>query len=82
MCCSKHAIGKALWVLAAISLILAWVSGSDIIFGADALTWYINAIVLGILAIPLKIGRCGSCLGMSRHCGCGSGDCPECEMKK
>ena len=55
---TKAIVGKILWILAALAFIFAWVT---ILRGAplgplDPLFLLWNALVLGVLAIPLKLG--------------------------
>ena len=66
---SKHLIKcwvwKGLWALAAIAFILAWVSvlRRATIFNMDPLFLLWNALVLGVLSIPVKLDchSCGVC---------------------
>ena len=53
---------KTLWVLAAIAFILAWVSvlRRATILNMDPLFLLWNALVLGVLSIPVKLD-CHSC---------------------
>ena len=53
---------KALWGLGFLSLILAWVTNytQSSIIGYGALAWFWNALVLGVLAISIKLD-CHSC---------------------
>ncbi|MEK7115217.1 MAG: hypothetical protein AAB847_02570 [Patescibacteria group bacterium] len=72
-CCVKPMLGGVLWVAAAIALIAAWMaSSSDIglVYGRDELHWYLDAIVLAVLALGCKI-----------HCGRGDG-CGMCGTNK
>ena len=61
----KCMLWKGLWLLAAVSFILAFVLAKDggwiMRMGAEA--WYWNALILGILAIPIKLDchDCGVC---------------------
>lgn len=73
-CCWLPLLGLFLWFAAAVSLVLAWVAVSRKapVLGYADIGWYLNAIVLSLLAIPLKLKR-GWC---KMHGGsCGSGDC-------
>ena len=66
---NKHLIKcwlwKAMWVLAALSFILAWVSvmRRAPIGQFDPLFLLWNALVLGVLSIPIKLDcrKCGTC---------------------
>ena len=55
----RHTIGKVLWLLSVLSLLIAWfaLSGDGIAFGLDTMSWYWNALIFGVLALPLKIGK-------------------------
>ena len=58
---------KVLWALCAISLVLAWMSGiNGMMFNLPAGIWFWTALVLGVLAIPIKLD-CHSC----NTCGIG-----------
>jgi hypothetical protein len=63
-----YVFGLLLWVAAIIALVYAWVAtvrGS--ILGEQAEFWFWNALILGVLAVPLRArsgnGTCGSCGG-------------------
>ena len=67
-CCAKPWLGGLLWLAAAVALILAWSAGSSefgLVWGRDELHWYLDAIVLGVLALGCKLhcsrGDCGKC---------------------
>ncbi len=73
----KCLVWKVLWLLGAISLVLAWMAGPN---GA-ALTlpapmWFWSALVLGVLAISIKLDchACGMC-GMGGGGMCDKGMC-------
>ena len=53
---------KTLWGLGFLSLILAWITNynQSAIIGYGALAWFWNALVLGVLAISIKLD-CHSC---------------------
>lgn len=55
----KYMLGKALWSLSLLSLLIAWftISGEGMFFGLDTITWYWNALIFGVLALPLKMGE-------------------------
>lgn len=57
-CCWR----MALWTLAALALVVAWVSvyKKAPVFNLEPLAWYWNALVLGVLANGCK-GGCSSC---------------------
>jgi len=57
--------GGFLWFLGFVSLVFAWIAarGGELL-GYDALFWMMNALVLGVLAIPLKLRRMGCGMGM------------------
>ena len=58
-CCLRPLLGKLLWVVAAFALIAAWLSGSTGAFwGREAMTWYWDALVLGVLALGLRGHGC------------------------
>lgn len=66
-CCIKPMLGGLLWLLAAVSLLLAWYTTAQemVFWGKDAAHWYWDALVLGVLALGCKIhcgkGECGMC---------------------
>ena len=65
-------LGALLWIAAFLSLVFAWYARDGVFLGYSGLGWYWNALVLGILALPLKM-RGGWC---KRHGDvCGGGDC-------
>ena len=70
-CCFKPMLGGLLWLLAAISFIVACYSSSTgvMVWGKEVMTWYWNALTLGVLALGCKI-----------HCS--RMDCGMCGMKK
>ncbi len=52
---------KLLWVLGALSLVLAWVAGvNGQVLQLPGIVWFFNALVFGILAVPIKLD-CHSC---------------------
>lgn len=71
-CCWMPIIGGGFWVLAVLSLIFAWVAKDTVFLGYSGLGWYWNALVLGVLAIPLKL-KSGWC--RKHGDGCGGGMC-------
>ena len=58
---------KVLWALSALSVILAWYTNftQSAIINLGALAWFWNALVLGVLAIPIKLDchNCNVCQG-------------------
>lgn len=62
----KCTLWKVLWGISALSIIAAWVSiklatgGQPPVFGLDALFWFWNALLFGMLSIPIKMD-CQSC---------------------
>ena len=57
----KCRLWKALWGLSALSLILAWVAArSGSVWGYGMEHWFWDALILGVLAIPIKLD-CHSC---------------------
>ncbi|MEK7554364.1 MAG: hypothetical protein AAB518_00025 [Patescibacteria group bacterium] len=65
-CSCWRLFGAILWVAGAVALVLAWVSVSKgMVLGMDTSRWYANALILAVLAIPMKLkGR-----GMECECG-------------
>ncbi|MDP3769692.1 MAG: hypothetical protein Q8R40_02005 [bacterium] len=61
----KCLLWKGLWALGLITLILAWVSNytQAALLGYGALAWFWTALVLGVLAIPIKLDchDCSTC---------------------
>ena len=53
---------KLLWILSAAALIVAWVGirGDKVLLGLNSLGWFWNALILGVLAIPIKLD-CHTC---------------------
>lgn len=58
-------IWKALWILSLASFVVALVGayGRQAVFGLEPLAWFWNALVLGVLAVPVKLDchNCGVC---------------------
>jgi len=55
---------KALWGLGVLSFIFAWVAGMQgQVLGYPNAVWFWNALVFGVLAIPIKLDckNCGIC---------------------
>jgi hypothetical protein len=74
-CCGKPQLAKFFWLLAFGSLLGAWFSRGGIWWGWDVLTWYWNALVLGVLGIGLKmLKHHGSMRGEAE------GGCDKCGM--
>ena len=61
----KCLLWKVLWLAAAVSLALSWYAiwTRGVVLGLDPLAWYWNALVLAVLAIPVKLDckDCGTC---------------------
>ena len=70
LCCWRPLSGIILWVAAAICLIFAWVAKDTVYLGYSGLGWYWNALVLGVLAIPMHSRR-GWCKSHGSECGGG-----------
>jgi len=65
-CCVKPMLGAILWVGAFLALVAAWLtrtSGTGLFFGVDEIHWYLDAIVLGVLALGCKF-HCGNACGI------------------
>ncbi|HEY4478930.1 MAG TPA: hypothetical protein VI981_01050 [Candidatus Paceibacterota bacterium] len=57
----KCTLWKLLWTLGVLSLIAAWVSSqSDPVLEFEWSFWFWNALVFGVLAVPIKLD-CHSC---------------------
>lgn len=54
-CCWQPLTGTVIWLLALLALIFAWVAKDTVFLGYTGLGWYWNALVLGVLAIPLRL---------------------------
>jgi len=56
---------KILWLLSLVSFVLALVGayGRQVVLGLEPLAWFWNALVLGVLAMPIKMdcSDCGVC---------------------
>lgn len=64
-CSCWYFLGALLWLAAIFTLVCAWIAGeSGQTFGVSASTWYANALIFGVLAIPLKLKR------HAADCGC------------
>ena len=61
----KCLLWKALWLLGAVSLALAWLSiyQQALVLGLDPAAWYWNALLFVVLSIPIKLDctSCGVC---------------------
>lgn len=66
-CSCWHLVGGLFWAAAFLCLIFAWVGTSKggAFSGVEVNTWYLNALVLGVLAVPLKLK------GHGEGCACG-----------
>ena len=63
-CCVKPILGGLFWMAAFLALLAAWlarVSPDRLIWGIDEGHWYLDALVLGILALGCKIHSLGAC---------------------
>ena len=59
-CASWHVFGALLWTAGAISLAAAWVAAKGTpVMGYEAGFWFGSAMSFGVLALPLKLKRCG-----------------------
>ena len=69
-CCWRPVLGIILWVLSALSVIFAWIAvgKQTTVLGYPDLLWYWNALVLGVLAIPMK-AKSGWCRSHGEGCG-------------
>jgi hypothetical protein len=58
-------IWKKLWALSALAMIVGWVAAiqNSPILGLQGIYWFMTALVLGVLAIPIKLDctQCGTC---------------------
>lgn len=75
----KQKTGAVLWVVSLLALIAAWIASNSefgLVWGRDEIHWYLDALVLGVLALGCKMhrgkGDCGKC--DSRGCGVSSGN--------
>ena len=65
-CSYWRGIGVFLWFASLITLIFAWIAtANETFWGLESSHWYADALVLGILAIPLKLKH-----GHGRDCEC------------
>ena len=69
-CCVKPMLGGLLWLGAVAAVVAAWMTSSNptsLVLGRDEIHWYLDAIVLAVLALGCKIhcgkGDCGKCGG-------------------
>ena len=55
-------IWKGLWVLSVLAFVLAIVASKNdaAVFGFDAAHWYWNALLFGVLSVPIKLD-CQAC---------------------
>ena len=72
-CHCRKIVGSLLWILAFFSFLFMWASvKSGEFWGYDPSFWWMNAIALGILAIPLnghkRMGMCGGMGCMNACC--------------
>lgn len=76
-CCMRPKCGKLFWLVALIALILAWVATfKGTVWGLDAMHWYWDALVLGVLALGLKMASHRGCGHVAKDgCGGGEGGC-------
>lgn len=75
-CCWKPMLGILFWLGAFVSLVCAWYARDAVFWGYSGLGWYWNALVLGILAIPLKMKH-GWCKNHGDACGGGMCGMPD-----
>ena len=57
MCCGKMILGKVLWLLSAVALVLAWVASASqngMVLQIPVAHLFWDALILGVLAIGLK----------------------------
>jgi hypothetical protein len=62
--CTCYSFGAFLWGAAFLSLIFSWIANRNgVLFTLEASDWYANALIFGVLAIPLKMkgGHCSHC---------------------
>ncbi|MBI1957419.1 MAG: hypothetical protein HYS44_03115 [Candidatus Niyogibacteria bacterium] len=54
---------KLLWLAGVVSLVLAWIAMKQgPVFKVEALAWFWNALVFGVLALPIKMDcSCSGC---------------------
>ena len=67
--CSCYSFGALLWSAAFLAFIFAWIAHRQgDLFSLQASDWYANALILGVLAMPLKMksGSCGVCRSQIR----------------
>jgi len=61
----KCLLWKGLWLISLVSLVVAWygVGGNKVVLGLNSLGWFWNAVIFGILAVPVKLDcrACGVC---------------------
>ena len=61
-CCLMPLLGKLFWIAGIAALVAAWISGNNgSVWGFGADQWYMNALVMGVLAITGSRKRMGSC---------------------
>lgn len=66
-CGCWHYLGVLLWLLAVAAFVFAWIANvKGAMLGFDASKWYADALILGVLAIPLKMK------GHGTGCACGT----------
>ncbi len=58
VCACRKILGALLWLAGFVSLVFAWVAvNKDTFLGYDPIFWMFNAMIFGILAIPLKLHK-------------------------
>jgi len=57
-CCWLPLLGGLSWIVALLSAISAWMAMRS---GADATSWYWNALAFGVLALYTRGKKMGSC---------------------
>lgn len=57
-CSCWYFLGALLWIASIFSLVCAWIAGEGgATLGIASGTWYANALIFGVLAIPLKLKK-------------------------
>jgi len=67
--CTCYSFGALFWTAAFLALIFAWIANQEgNLFSLEASDWYANALILAVLAVPLKIkgGHCDHCRAIVR----------------
>ncbi|MDP2696332.1 MAG: hypothetical protein Q8O87_03745 [bacterium] len=72
-CCCRNLVGAALWFLAVIALVFAWIASgrtTGTFLGLPVAHLFWDALILGVLALGQKVGK---------HCGGHGGNCEVCQ---